>query len=694
VGGAAVARGWQAADRDGRADGKITRPAAAGLPAGRPSFSAFFQVGTNAPGFRKSTNDEARLHRLKHWCFQMDYPSPSSAPASRRTPRHGRLLMGVGLVVAASFFASRVQSSGGRVAVMEIKIPTQNGQWIVADLFRPKSATSAQPAPLVVVVPGFQRSKETQANISLELARRGIVVLAIDPYAQGGSSSSLSARSATEEGYGMFAVVDYAANTGNLNYVDKTRIGVTGHSAGGNAALQAASYFGKEAKKSGQPSKLQSVFISGYVLTLTERTLRDVSSNLAISYAFYDEGAYRNELKNGDMRRAPEALRLIRSGLGAAGAALEEVVLGQAYGDAAQRSLRVVYNERVLHPFQPYSIEATTHQIDYFTQVFNLSAAVPGSNQVWYWKEMLSLIALVAALASVVPLARFLVTTIPYFQALVHPLPPPLPRPQGRGRLLFWSLFLAGALIAAFTYVPMTELSQRLFTAASGREQTWFFPQRMNNAVMLWAVLNSAFGYILFFLSYRFYGRQHGVRPENWGGHTSGGELARTAVLAGLLASGFFSLLFVVYTFFHVDYRFLFFGVRVFQPAILALLLMYAPMFFLFFLANSLRVNGAMRFAGEPEWRSGLVAGFANSLGLLLILVAQYATFVRTGTVYWTDGWLYINLLFALVPMMFLLPYFNRYFFRLTGRIYLGPMAMCLIFIIILLSNTVCYLPL
>lgn len=53
VGGAAVARGWQAADRDGRADGKITRPAAAGPLAGRPSFSAFFQVGTNALGFGK-----------------------------------------------------------------------------------------------------------------------------------------------------------------------------------------------------------------------------------------------------------------------------------------------------------------------------------------------------------------------------------------------------------------------------------------------------------------------------------------------------------------------------------------------------------------------------------------------------------------------------------------------------------------
>ena len=58
------------------------------------------------------------------------------------------------------------------------------------------------------------------------------------------------------------------------------------------------------------------------------------------------------------------------------------------------------------------------------------------------------------------------------------------------------------------------------------------------------------------------------------------------------------------------------------------------------------------------------------------------------------DGWLYINLLFAVVPMMFVLPYFNRYFFRVTGRIYLGPMVTSLIFITVLISNTVFYLPL
>jgi len=89
-----------------------------------------------------------------------------------------------------------------------------------------------------------------------------------------------------------------------------------------------------------------------------------------------------------------------------------------------------------------------------------------------------------------------------------------------------------------------------------------------------------------------------------------------------------------------------------------------------------------------------LLAGIATSFGLLLILVIQYAVFALTGTVYWTEGWLNVNLLFAVVPIMFVLPYFNRYFFCLTGRIYLGPITMCLIFISLLLSNTVCYIPL
>ena len=61
----------------------------------------------------------------------------------------------------------------------------------------------------------------------------------------------------------MFALVDYVYDTANLNYVDKSKIGVTGHSAGGLAAMRGAQYFGKLAIKNESKSKLHSVFISG-----------------------------------------------------------------------------------------------------------------------------------------------------------------------------------------------------------------------------------------------------------------------------------------------------------------------------------------------------------------------------------------------------------------------------------------------
>ncbi|MFM9091502.1 MAG: alpha/beta hydrolase, partial [Verrucomicrobiota bacterium] len=64
-------------------------------------------------------------------------------------------------------------------------------------------------------------------------------------------------------------------------------------------------------------------------LTLTERTLRPVRSHLGVSYALHDEGAYRNELGHGDLRRAPEALRAVPSGHGAAGRALAEIEPGR-----------------------------------------------------------------------------------------------------------------------------------------------------------------------------------------------------------------------------------------------------------------------------------------------------------------------------------------------------------------------------
>lgn len=366
--------------------------------------------------------------------------------------------------------------------------------------------------------------------------------------------------------------------------------------------------------------------------------------------------------------------------------------INRYYGDPSARNLRVIFNEPLLHAFQPYSLKDLAHQLDFFRKVFDLPSSRPGEDQIWYWRELLSLLAFAAALVSLVPLTRLLLQTVPYFQILVHPVPEAPSRPTGRGRIIFWVLFLTGAVFACVSYIPFTELSQKLFPEASNRQVTWFFPQRMNNGVMLWALANGLVGFALFFLGLFLQGKK-----PSWsafGLDLSPREAGRALLLAAGVFLFFYGILFVVYQLFHVDYRFLFLGARLFQPALLLLMLVYAPVFFVFFLSNSLRANLALRFAGTPPWRSLLLAAVGNSLGLFLILALQYWSFVTTGTVRWTDGWLYVNLLFGVVPVMFLLPYFHRYFYLMTGRILVGPLITCLVFIMILLSNTVCYLPL
>ena len=598
------------------------------------------------------------------------------------------------VIIVSSFFASLIQTSFGKVDVKLMNLKTPDGQNLVYDLYKPSIATENDKQPFIVVVPGFQRSKEALSNIAIELSRRGYVVALIDPYAQGMSSSSLSRLAATTQGYGMFALVDYAYAE-NFSFVDINKIGSTGHSMGGNAAIRGADYFGKEAIKSGKKSKLDSVYISGYVLTLRENILRDSKSNMGVSYALYDEGAFRNDLQGwdaGNMKIAPESLRTVNSVL-PKDKKVTEVELGKYYGDRSNNTLRVIFNEELLHPFQPYNKEATKNQLDYFDKVFGAPISINSNNQIWQYKELFTLINMIVSLLMLIPIAK-LFLSLSFYKDIVKDIPASLPEQTSKSKMIFWSVFFISALIACISFIPMVDVAKILFYESANRELTWFFPQRMNNSVMLWAAFNGSIGLVIFFISYYFFGRHHGVNTNSWGLQINKVELFKTIMLGLSIFIFYYLILYFVYFLFHVDYRFWFMGVRIFQPEMLLVLVMYFPLFFIFFFSNSLRVNGAMRFKNQSEWKSRLIAGFANSLGLMMIIIIQYVTFAWTGTVFWTTNWLSVNLLFGIVPMMFILPYFNRIFFQLTGRVYLGPIVTCLIFIMILSTNTVVYLPL
>lgn len=92
--------------------------------------------------------------------------------------------------------------------------------------------------------------------------------------------------------------------------------------------------------------------------------------------------------------------------------------------------------------------------------------------------------------------------------------------------------------------------------------QTWFFPERMNNGVMTWAVLSGTVGFILFFAGYfinkYLFKKQENLTPFKikWS------DLGKTLLLAVILFASYYSLDMFLYTFFHLDYRFLFVSAR------------------------------------------------------------------------------------------------------------------------------------
>ena len=599
------------------------------------------------------------------------------------------------ILFLSSLFASQIQSNFGKTNISLERLDTGDGQYIYYDLYKPETATELTKAPFIAIIPGFQRSKEALSNVAIELSRRGHVVGLIDPYAQGLSSSSKSRIAATTQGYGMFALIEHIHGSDDYLYINKNLLGSTGHSMGGNAAIRGADYFGKDAIKNDKESILHSIYISGYVLTLRDEILKNARSNIGVSYALYDEGAFRNELKGwdaADMRIAPESLRTVNS-IFAENEKLEKVELNKMYGNIDNRTARIIFNEALLHPFQPYNKEAMANQLYYFDEVFNSPIKKDSYDQMWQFKEFLTLLNMVVSFLLLIPLTKNLLK-ISFFSIIVKKVPEPLPVQNRKSKIIFWSLISFSALVACVTFIPMVEVAKYLFPEAATRNLTWFFPQRMNNSVMLWALFNGTLGLILFFLSYYMFGKKHGVKQNSWGLGISLNELFRTVILALSIFAIYYLILYVIYALFHIDYRFWFMGVRVFQPEMLLVLAMYFPFFFVFFFSNSLRVNGAMRFSGQSENVSRLIGGLANSGGLILIIIIQYVVFWWTGTVYWTTNWLSVNLLFGIVPIMFILPYFNRIFFQITGRVYLGPLVTCLIFIMILSTNTVVYLPL
>lgn len=626
------------------------------------------------------------------------------------------------LIFFGALFAFIVNTDGGAVSVSSFKLETGEKTWVVADVYKPKKATAENKVPCVIVCPGYQRTKETQAAYNLELSRRGYAVVCLDPYSQG--ESSPTDQSAANVGYGLFSVIEYvtaADENGdgvNFGYIDLENVGIAGHSAGGNACIYAMSRYGTYNNQ-----KIQSAYISGYVRNNILKdgelaTLKNVSCNIGLAYARYDEGAYQNEgtstvvddenatsLDYSDMRYTVSAINVVNSGIyaheGSEENFVKEVVVDDYYGSPDDYSFRVVHNENTIHGLQPYDNLSVAHMIEFFDYVFEdavgASTLAPTS-QIWWVKEIFQGLYLVGLFMFVLAEGALLLRT-KFFATGVHEPQPMSHNDSKIDKLIFWGIFVVCALFALFSYDWMATLSAKWFTTGVGSAAgglTWLFPQRMTNAVLLWSVVNGLLGLGLFLLAHFLRHRKRGATLINL--KEKPANVFKMLLLAFILFCSFYAIIDVLYLIFHIDARFFFVCARPLffstNWRLLVLALMYMPVFFLFYFTNSIRVNCSMRNARWGKAGSMIVACVANSLGLIAIIFLQYVVFAATGAVWLTTNWLYVNLLWGVVPMMILLPIFNRYFYNKTGKVYLGSFVSCLIFIMMTLTNTVTYLPL
>lgn len=597
-------------------------------------------------------------------------------------------------------------------------------------MYVPNTATEENPAPVVFVLPGFTRTKATMAQYCIELSRRGAVVFTLDPGAQGSTTAN-----STAGANGVEYLVQYVYNNSDdFKFCDKNRFGAIGHSAGGGNVITLAADM---AGDSYQSSIIKAVYNSGYIKISAANKFAKLNCNAAMSYAYYDEGAFRYQTDT----TAVEVIskRFINEVAGSAGT-YDTVEWDKDYGDMTNGTYRVVHRELINHCFEMYDALSIANTIDFFNRSLAMGSGLSNDSQIWFGKEFFNGLSLAAAFTFILALCGVLMNT-PFFATLknggkakaaegagaevaavqteVQPLVTPVSNSIAH-KVILWSTMILTAIIACLDYIPLANLSIEVFPVSNlASVFTYVFPARMINAILLWALINGAIGLVIFFATtalenlYEYivfkakgttphydWSKFEAIKIRGNGWKNVLFNVLKTLLLPVIFFGSFYFLVQLTYWCFHQDFRFMLVSAAPLNARMFVTMLEYAPIIFVFYISNSIRVNCSIGREGWKEWKVMLVGALANSLGLAFILLINYVCYFVTGTPfygYWGNNnevWLFVNMVFGLVVMMFLLPIFNRIFYKQTGNVWVGAITCCLIFIMMTISASVSYIPL
>lgn len=616
--------------------------------------------------------------------------------------------------------------------------------------YRPKEATSTSPLPVVFVLPGFTRTKATMSQYAIELSRRGSVVFTLDPGSQGSTTfGGYEYDEDTNEyvldengnkiqnGYsvarsGMGYLLTYVYNNiDTYDYIDRDNIGIMGHSAGGGDACKLAVDF---AGSTYEESIIKSLYISGYIKTSAANLFYKLRCNTVLSYSKYDEGSFRYQDENQAFEIiANRFVNEVNDKTNSANGVYDDFIVDFDYGNMEEGTYRIIHNDEANHCFEMYTNNSIAHVSNFFRRTLNLNTSLDDAEQIWFGKELSNGLALVSAFTLVIALVDVVVTFVPFMKPLKkeaqgrleleqevakdYSFDPAIRHKEGTERkdkgvikrLLFWLPMILTAIIACLDYVPLARLSMDAFADAANNIYTYYFPARMMNAVFLWAVVNGSIGLFIWAviplienLVYFLMNKKEKIDWSKFKGlKVNPINLLLSLALAVVLFFTFYGVLQLSYVLTHQDFRFMLISASPLNGRFLLTWLIYLAGFFVFYISNSIRVNLGIAREGFKEWQVLLISGLANSLGLVFIIVINYFVYFKTGTVYYgyysasdtNEMWLYINMVFPLIVMMFILPIFNRLVYKKVGNVYACALLWCMIFIMMSLSSSISFIP-
>jgi len=494
-------------------------------------------------------------------------------------------IAGLILILAGGLLAHLTQTSGG-IRIQDVRFKGAKGNTMSALLYIPPNATAQTPAPGVLAVHGYINSRETQDGFAIEFARRGYVVLALDQTGHGYSDPPAFANG--------FGGPDGLAHLRSLDIVDKNNIGLEGHSMGGWTVLAAAT---------AMPNDYKSMVLEG---SSTGKPFAAEGTptwprNAALVFAQYEE--FSNLMWGVDRARDVNQSPKLWALFGTQG----PVEPGKVYGDIAKGTARVLYTPAITHPAEHISHEAIGHSLDWFARTLQGGTPRPSDDQIWFRKEIGTLIALIGFVALLLGVFDGLLEA-PTFSHLRLPeiAEGTMPAHIASSGRRWTTAFLLSAFIPALTYYPAFALADTFVKSSA------FLPQGVTNQVMVWAIINALIALVLMPFAPKRASRIGIVGPSIL--------IAIATIMVGYAALWLADLLF------KIDFRFWIFALKLMSAKQFLIFLIYLVPFTAFFVIALHVLHRNFSTMGTGRVALYLTNILALTLGFIVLLVLQYGT--------------------------------------------------------------------